>query len=210
MIMAHRFSLLKRATTLNAASGPIWKKPLVVACALAFAATANSASATTLTFNGVAGTTYTNFGSYTEAGYTFTLYGGWGVSQTHVGDGTYTANTLNWHDGGNNGTGAVMSMTRVGGGLFDLTGITVDARPTLTISAAGYSTQQFTGNNVTYNLSFLGVDRVDFSASTGYAVGIDNVVVNSASVPLPSTAALFGLGLIGMGAAVRRQSGHAS
>ena len=208
--MAKWFSVLKRATILNAASGPIWKKPLGVACALAFAAIANSASGATLTFNGVAGTTYTNFTSYTEAGYTFTLYGGSGVSRTHVGDGTYTANTLNWHDGGDNGTGAVMSLTRAGGGLFDLTGITVDARPTLTISAAGYSTQQFTGNNVTYNLSFLGVDRVDFSASTGYAVGIDNVVVNSASVPLPATAALFGLGLIGMGAAVRRQSGHAS
>lgn len=208
--MAKWFSVLKRATILNAASGPIWKKPLGVACALAFAAIANSASGATLTFNGVAGTTYANFTSYTEAGYTFTLYGGSGVSRTHVGDGTYIANTLNWHDGGDNGTGAVMSLTRAGGGLFDLTGITVYARPTLTISAAGYSTQQFTGNNVTYALSFLGVNRVDFSASTGSAVGIDNVVVNSASVPLPATAALFGLGLIGMGAAVRRQSGHAS
>jgi len=162
-----------------------------------------------LTFNGVASTTYTNFSSYTEAGYTFTLYGGSGVLQTHVGDGTGTANTLNWHDGGDNGTGAVMSMTRVGGGLFDLTGITVDARDTLSITAAGYSTRQFTNTNATYALSFLGVSRVDFSASpsgyygSGY-VGIDNVVVNSAAVPLPTTAALFGFGLVGMGAAFRR------
>lgn len=209
--MTHNRSVFKNGPAFNAARASIWKKPLGVVCALAFAAIANSASATTLTFNGVASTTYTNFSSYTEAGYTFTLYGGSGVSQTHVGDGTYTANTLNWHDGGDNGTGAVMSMTRVDGGLFDLTGITVDARQTLSITAAGYSTQQFTNTNATYPLSFLGVNRVDFSATSGYGyVGIDNVVVNSAAVPLPTTAALLGLGLVGMGAAFRRQPGRAN
>lgn len=207
--MTHNRSVFKNGPAFNAARASIWKKPLGVVCALAFAAIANSASATTLTFNGVASTTYTNFSSYTEAGYTFTLYGGSGVLQTHVGDGTGTANTLNWHDGGDNGTGAVMSMTRVGGGLFDLTGITVDARDTLSITAAGYSTRQFTNTNATYALSFLGVSRVDFSASPS-GVGIDNVVVDSAAVPLPTTAALLGFGLVGMGAAFRRQARRAN
>lgn len=162
------------------------------------------AGATTLITFDTAPNGYTPFSSYSEDGYTFTLHAtGW---SPHVGDGTYTSGTLNWHDGGDNGNSWI-SMTRDDGELFNLLSLVSYAPYSqygslLSVSASG-STQQLASGS--YNLNLLGVSEVIFDDTYAYGVGIDNVLVDAASVPEPSTLILLCAGFAGVAYARRRK-----
>lgn len=173
-----------------------------LAAAAVFGAT--QASATTLTFDSLTATDYTAFSSYAEAGYTFTLVTGVGASVGHIGDGTYQAGTLNWHDGYDNGTGSYLRLTRTDNAAFDLLSFdfqTADVGHTLALTGSGSQSLSLVGalTLATASPAWTNVTYVDFVPSTSGA-GIDNVNVQLASaVPEPETYAmlLMGLGAVG-------------
>jgi hypothetical protein len=149
-------------------------RPLTIPVALVAMAMAGAhANAETLTFDGLpGGGNYTIFYGYQEKGYAFNMTPGIGVSQIHIGDGSI-ANTLNWHDGQDNGVGNYMTMTRIGGGAFNLYDFDVVGDY---VNVAGFL---LTAGHHTLNI--LGVTSLVFT--TGYA-GIDNLnVSSSAAVP---------------------------
>lgn len=154
---------------------------------------AAQAHAGVISFDGLSGTLISN--TYSESGYTFTMSAGF---TPHYGDGGGAAGTLNWHSGGANATGVLVTLTQDGGNAFDLLSLDItNVSGTFAISAAGYTTQLF--NAVTSAaLNFYNVTSVTFDV--GSNVGIDNLVVNDATstdVPVPATIALFGFALAG-------------
>ncbi len=182
---------------------------------------ATSATAqTTLTFDGLTGTYYGSLGpqgdltgdgqfvAYTESGYQLTLttpndpatfFG------AHIGDATGIPQTFNWHDGGDNLGGAYVTLTKIGGGAFNLKSFDYTAFDTLTLSAAGYGStglaSAFPGVN--YAANFANVTSVTFSGASSY--GLDNLQL-SAGVPEPATWALMILGFGAVGGAMRRRN----
>jgi hypothetical protein len=156
---------------------------------------ATSASATTLTFNSQGNSGYEGFSTYTESGYTFTLVTP-NAGFPHVGDGSGTAGTLNWHNNGDNGIGTYMLLTKVGGGAFNIESFDYLALDFLTVSSGAFN-QTYIGSGVaTLNLN--GVTSVMFTTG-GNGSGIDNVNVMAAAVPEPESIALMlaGLGVVG-------------
>ena len=188
-----------------------------LAAALALGLAATGASATVLTFDEL--TSY-KYGDdmpltgdmhydgknlvYTQSGFQLTLNAPNSTSgQSHVGDAGDTQ-TYNWHDAMENGMGTYVTLTRVGGGLFDLTafdyateGFDVSVDGTFLASLEGYGS---------WNTQLAGIGELRLTgAPYGYNF-IDNVDVEAAqaAVPLPGALALM-LGGLAAGAVTRRR-----
>jgi hypothetical protein len=198
-----------------------------ILAAIAFLA-AGSASAAVLTFDGLtemmygdgfplaSGMTYdgTNL-TYVESGFQLTLYApNAAPGAANIGTGTYEPQTFNWRDGASdNGTGTFMTLTRVGGGKFNLNSFdySVYDPDTSDVSADGISVGAIQGPG-TWTTALTGINELRLTPTDyGYAQ-IDNIDVTEASdtpsgaVPLPGTLALM-LGGLAAGGLARRRRG---
>ena len=191
-----------------------------ILAAVAFLA-AGSASAAVLTFDGLTDMMYgdgfplasgmsydgTNL-TYVESGFQLTLNApGADAGAAHIGDGTFDPQTFNWHDGMENGSGTFLTLTRVGGGKFDLNSFDYFMDWT-DVSADGVSLGSITDFG-TWSTALTGI--TELRLSSGAFNQIDNVDVveaaapPSGAVPLPGTLALMLGGLAAGGMARRRR-----
>lgn len=186
-----------------------------VLAALALGAMTTSASAAVLTFDNLTELVYGDVApllgsmsysaeglNYVEAGYKLTLNtpnAAFGVA--HISDGTFQPQTYNWHDGLDNGWDSYVTLTRVGGGLFNLIGFDYDADWS-SVSADGALVGSIEGAG-SWSTRLDGISELRLSS--GWWNQIDNLAVEDASaVPLPGTLALL-LGGLAAGGAVRRR-----
>ena len=198
----------------------------MTAALLALSASAAVQAQTTLTFDSLTQYQYgdgAGFGdgvggdnqnlTYTESGYVLTLHTANGLACTdgycygaHIGDGTGVAQTFNWHDQGDNQYGAYVTLTKVGGGAFNLlsfdylesgTGISV------TSGANSLWLDAYTSGTATAN--FFGVTSVSFVSNDYSGNQLDNIRV--AGVPEPASWAMMlgGFGLVGGAMRSRRK-----
>lgn len=177
---------------------------------------AAQAAPATITFDGVTAADYENFTSYTEAGYTFTLVTGLGASQSHIGDGTYESETLNWHDGGDNGEGAYMRLSRADNATFNLLSFdfaTQSPGHPFSLVGSGGQSLSLIGANDGFGESkaslaspgWQGLSYVYFYAnSSGGQIDNLNVALTSA-VPEPETVAMLLCGLAAVGFLSKRR-----
>jgi hypothetical protein len=192
-----------------------------ILAAIAFLA-AGSASAAVLTFDGLTDMMYgdgfplasgmsydgTNL-TYVESGFQVTLNApGADAGAAHIGDGTFDPQTFNWHDGMENGGDTYVTLTRVGGGKFDLNSFDYYMDWT-DVSADGVSLGSITDFG-TWSTALTGI--TELRLSSGAFNEIDNVDVAasadtpSGAVPLPGTLALM-LGGLAAGGLARRRRG---
>jgi hypothetical protein len=193
-------------------------KTILAAAALGMAA--SSAGAAVLNFDGLTemmygdgqpladGMTYNGLNlTYVESGFQVTLNApNADAGAAHIGDGTFDPQTYNWHDGMENGSGSFLTLTRVGGGKFNLNGFDyyMDASD---VSADGNLVGSIEGAS-TWSTALTGISELRLSS--GAFNEIDNVNVEasgpSGSVPLPGTLALM-LGGLAAGGVARRRRG---
>ncbi|WP_254504412.1 PEP-CTERM sorting domain-containing protein [Duganella vulcania] len=176
-------------------------------------ALAGSAGAAVLTFDGIAELVmYGNTGelpanmhydgnnlTYEEAGFLLTLNApNAAAGMAHIGDGTFEPQTYNWHDGIENGADTYVTLTRVGGGQFNLAGFdyVLDAS---TLSADGKQIGMLQGEG-SWNMAQNGISELRLSS--GAYNQLDNIDVSA--VPEPGTYAMLGAGL-GLLAFLRRR-----
>jgi hypothetical protein len=180
---------------------------------------AGSAGATVLNFDGLtemmygdgfplAGSmTYNGLNlTYVESGFQVTLNApGADADAAHVGDGTYVPSTYNWHDGMENGWDTFVTLTRVGGGKFNLNSFDY-FMDWSDVSADGVSVGSIQDSG-TWSTVLTGI--TELRIGSGAYNQIDNVNVEAAapsgSVPLPGTLALMLGGLAAGGVARRRK-----
>ena len=185
--------------------------------AIALGVAASSASADVLNFDGLtemmygdgfplaANMSYDGLNlNYVESGFQLTLHApNAAPGSANIGTGTFEPQTFNWHDGLDNGADTYVTLTRVGGGLFNLTGfdfvtdasnVSADGNLLGTIQDVGSWTTALTG-------------ITELRLSSGAFNQIDNVDVEAAAaaVPLPGTLALMLGGLTAAGLARRRR-----
>jgi hypothetical protein len=141
---------------------------------------------------------------YLEGGMQLTLNAPGAIpGEAHLGDGTFTPQTFNWHDGLENGAGTWLTLARADGGKFDLRGfdyltdmstVLADGVAVGTIADAGSWTTRLAGiTELRWNAgSYNQIDNVDVDAA-------------AAAVPLPGTLALLLGGAIAGRLARRRK-----
>jgi hypothetical protein len=189
-----------------------------ILAAVAFMA-AGSASATVLNFDGLTnsmygdgeplagGMTYNGLNlTYVESGFQVTLNApGADAGAAHVGDGTFEPSTYNWHDGMENGWDTFLTLTRVGGGKFNLNSFDY-FMDWSDVSADGVSVGTIQDSG-TWSTVLTGI--TELRIGSGYFNQIDNVNVEAAApsgaVPLPGTLALMLGGLAACSVARRRR-----
>ena len=173
-------------------------------------AMAGGAGAAVLTFDGMAElAVYGNTGAlpanmhydgnnlaYEEAGFLLTLNAPNAASgEAHVGDGTFEPQTYNWHDGMENGDGSFVTLTRVGGGRFNLAGFDYFLDQSA-LSAEGKQLSLLEGQG-RWDTALNGI--TELRLGSGYYNQLDNIDVSAAStvsaVPEPETYAMLGAGL---------------
>ncbi len=176
-------------------------------------ALAGSAGAAMLTFNGIAelvmygnsGELPANMGysgnnlTYEEAGFLLTLNApNAAAGMAHIGDGTFEPQTYNWHDGIENGSDTYITLTRVGGGRFNLAGFDYYLDGS-TLSADGKQIGMLQGEG-SWNMAQNGISELRLSS--GAYNQLDNIDVSA--VPEPATYAMLGAGL-GLLACMKRR-----
>jgi hypothetical protein len=147
--------------------------------------------------------------TYVESGFQLTLNApNADPGAANIGSGTFDPQTYNWHDGIDNGSGTFVTLTRVGGGKFDLNSFDyfMDASDVSADGTVVGSIQDFG----TWSTQLTGI--TELRLSSGFLNEIDNVDVVAAadtpsgSVPLPGTLALMLGGLAAGGVARRRRN----
>jgi hypothetical protein len=192
-------------------------KPKAILAALTLGVAAANAGATVLTFDGLTESMYgdgfplaanmhydgTNV-VYEESGYRLTLNAPEAdAGAAHVGDGTFDPQTYNWHDGFENGADTFVTLTRIGGGLFDLRSF--DYYTTGGALSADGTLQAFLDGGGTWNTALTGIAELRFAS--GAVNALANVDVEAAgTVPLPGTLPLLLGGVAAFGLARRRRA----
>lgn len=190
-------------------------KSILAAIALGIAA--SSASATVLTFDTLTEMMYgdgfplagsmsydgTDL-SYVESGFQLTLHAPHAVpGSANIGTGTFEPQTYNWHDGLDNGSDTFVTLTRVGGGLFNLNSFDFFADWS-SVSADGnlIGAIQDAGTWVTALTSI-----TELRFSSGAFTQIDNIDVEASAqaVDLPGTLSLMLAGFAAAGFTRRRR-----
>lgn len=188
-----------------------------ILAALTLGIAAANAGATVLTFDGLVESMYgdgfplaanmhydgTNL-VYEEAGYRVTLNAPWAAAgQAHVGDGTFDPQTYNWHDGFENGADTFVTLTRVGGGAFDLRSF--DYYTDGSALSSDGTLQAFLAGGGTWTTALNGITELRFTSSAHNAIA--NVDLEAAgTVPLPGTLPLLMGGVAAFGLARRRRA----
>lgn len=186
-----------------------------ILAAVVFGMAASSASATVLSFDNLTEMMYGDGFpladsmsydgpdlSYVEAGFRLTLHAPNAMpGSANIGTGTFEPQTFNWHDGLDNGPDTFVTLTRVGGGLFNLksfdyfadwSAVSADGKLLGSIADAG-----------TWSTALNGI--AELRLGSGAFNQLDNINVEAAAaVPLPGTLTLLLAGLAAAGLARRR------
>jgi len=190
-----------------------------ILAALVLGAAASGASAGVLTFDGLTGFMHgAGFplaaGMHYEGADLVYLEGGMAVTlhapqaapgDAHVGDGTFNAQTWNWHDGLENGAGTWVTLARADGGRFDL--LAFDYLTDLGAVLADGVAAGTIADEGRWSTRLAGIRELRIDA--GSYNQIDNVAFDAApaAVPLPGTLALL-LGGAAAARLARRRNGR--
>lgn len=190
---------------------------ILVALVLGLGAAAGHANAEVLTFDsltrfGFYGNGETLLGSMSADGQSLSYQeGGFLVTLTtpnapagaaHIGDGTYEPQTFNWHDGLENAANSFVTLTRVGGGLFNL--ISFDYYTDASALSADGKQVGVLRDWGTWDTRLNGISELRLSS--GAFNQLDNInVANASAVPEPGPLALLMSGLAVVVAARRRR-----
>lgn len=140
--------------------------------------------------------------SYQESGFLVTLTTpNAPAGAAHIGDGTYAPQTFNWHDGLENEADSFVTLTRVGGGRFNL--VSFDFYTDLSVLSADGNQVGVLQDWGTWTTGLNGISELRLSS--GAFNELDNINVESASaVPEPETLPML-LGGLAVVAAMRRR-----
>lgn len=190
---------------------------ILAALALGWGAAAGQAGAETLTFDSL-----TRFGfygngeallgsmrangqslSYQESGFLVTLTTpNAPAGAAHIGDGTYAPQTFNWHGGLENEADSFVTLTRVGGGRFNL--VSFDFYTDHSVLSADGNQVGVLQDWGAWTTGLNGVSELRLSS--GAFNELDNINVESASaVPEPETLPMLLGGLAIVAAMGRRR-----